>query len=484
MRLLESALVLTVAFAAFLHLRNRSRRLTLVVTVAAATVCVLNLYVDGGRFQMLSVYGGLLLLVLLQIHLSLARITPLKFFRWGVVSSIFVLCMMTLVLSYILPLFKLPKPTGPHPVGTRTFSLVDPSRREQASSDPNARRELVIQLWYPSEPSQYRREVYRRWAETSLYNSYQSGIRTNSRVDAPPARQESAFPVVLFNPGWGGRRTSDTFLTEDLASHGYVVVSIDHPYNAAGVALPGGRLVKESASNIAFWDWASATSMQIEAAWSRECDIWTADSSFVLDHLQAENADPSSAFFRRLLITEVGAVGYSFGGSASLQVLGADSRVRSAINMDGWTINALRNRTSSKPIMLLYEEASRPHPENLHSTNDYQRIYAEIDAYDAAAINPSLKRYGGLRLYIAGTTHEDFTDQPLVSPLAAISKRGAIAPARMEAMVRAYILAFLDQTLKGKKAPLLASDTASPYHEVKSEVWPARDTKVEAPDPN
>ncbi len=63
---------------------------------------------------------------------------------------------------------------------------------------------------------------------------------------APMRQSHSEVPpffVLLFNHGWAGRRTQDTFLTEDLASHGYVVAAIDHTYNSVRVALPGDRIV-------------------------------------------------------------------------------------------------------------------------------------------------------------------------------------------------------------------------------------------------
>jgi predicted dienelactone hydrolase len=63
-------------------------------------------------------------------------------------------------------------------------------------------------------------------------------------VLAGPAR----WPVVLFSPGNTVPRSIYTTFVEDLASHGFVVVAIDHPYSVAIVVLPDGRTAIQAGS--------------------------------------------------------------------------------------------------------------------------------------------------------------------------------------------------------------------------------------------
>ena len=65
--------------------------------------------------------------------------------------------------------------------------------------------------------------------------------RTNSVPDAPVASGKKRFPVVLFTPGGGVGRWTNIAWAEELASHGYVVAALDHPYDTATVQFADGR---------------------------------------------------------------------------------------------------------------------------------------------------------------------------------------------------------------------------------------------------
>jgi hypothetical protein len=70
-------------------------------------------------------------------------------------------------------------------------------------------------------------------------------------------------------------------------------------------------------------------------------------------------------------------------------------------------------------------------------------------------------------IYIEGTAHYDFSDLPLLSPLAPqLGLKGPIAGKRVTTIVNDYLLSFFDSTLKGRSASLLKNP--SPYSEVKS----------------
>ena len=146
----------------------------------------------------------------------------------GVAIVALLLIGSSLTASTILPMFQIPAATGHYRVGTVILHLVDNSRHEGYLSDPAARREINIQLWYPTDATTGNRAAYRRVAETTFLSRYQSAIATEAFENVPMASPHGANPIVLFNPAWNGLRTQDTFETIDLASHGFVVVAIDH----------------------------------------------------------------------------------------------------------------------------------------------------------------------------------------------------------------------------------------------------------------
>ncbi|MDE1175194.1 MAG: hypothetical protein PW789_01135 [Edaphobacter sp.] len=367
-------------------------------------------------------------------------------------------------------MFSLPKPTGQYPVGTRIVYMRDDSRKEDANPHGSASRELMVQLWYPASPSGKPLARYRQWSDSRLRQTYQAVLKTNSRQDAPLAQSDLPFPIVIFGHGWGGTRVQDTFLTEELASHGYVVVSIDHPYNAGRVTFPDGRTVDEIRGSPII-DVGTASSERTEALWNMELEKWTGDEIFVLNRLQAESLTPASVWYRRLNFNLVGSIGHSFGGAAAMRLCEVDPRVRSAINMDGWTFNGVENWPASKSMMFMFEQDPGPKLEDLHSAIPALRVEAELDVKDDAIIHHAMEQAGGYQLIIQGAMHDDFTDQPMISPIRRITHTGPINTREMQTIVRRYSLAFFDQTLRGQASPLLQSGDVSPFKEVQFLQW-------------
>jgi predicted dienelactone hydrolase len=103
-----------------------------------------------------------------------------------------------------------PDTEGPYSVGARTHEFVDARGIE-----------MIVELWYPALP-----------AEGAVPEDYgQLSVVRNAFRDAPIDARNQAFPLIAFSHGFGGIRYQSTFLTEHLASHGFVVVAPDHPNN-------------------------------------------------------------------------------------------------------------------------------------------------------------------------------------------------------------------------------------------------------------
>jgi predicted dienelactone hydrolase len=463
MRSFELLLILAV-IAAAASLRFAARWSPL-LTLLSVLFCALHVVREGTHWQMIPVIIGLIPLVVWQLIPAARRVSRYLAMKNRVAVSIAFLSLTTFAMLLLVPMFSLPKPTGPYPVGTRIIYVKDSSRMERDGPHPGTPRELIVQIWYPAAPSKNHLAAYQRMPETTLATSYRSVLWTNSKADAPIATDGGPFVVLLFNHGWGGRRTQDTFLTEDLASHGYVVAAIDHSYNAGRVAMPDGRIVQDAFGYEPI-DVAKRTAAQIVDTWNKELGRWVDDEIFVLTALQNENVDQRSFWYGRLDTNRAGAFGHSFGGAASVQVCSADTRIRSALNMDGWTFGDIRHRAADQPIMFMYGTANIPRPQDLDSKDNVARTEAELDVNDAKQIDSSLEQYGGYKIYINNISHMDFTDHFLVSPWRNWTESGHIAPARIQTIVRAYVLAFFDQTLRGENPPLLQSGNSSPFHEV------------------
>jgi hypothetical protein len=139
----------------------------------------------------------------------------------------------------------LPTPTGPHKVGRTTFAWTDETRLNPFAPAPNTSQELGIWMWYPAaptpsaKPSEYLPEYWRRALEqhngfvlSKLLSRDLARIETHSWTDANVSPGEPSYPVVILRAGGGALSTDYTSLAEDLASYGYVVVSLPDGYYA------------------------------------------------------------------------------------------------------------------------------------------------------------------------------------------------------------------------------------------------------------
>jgi len=373
-------------------------------------------------------------------------------------------------LAYASRRFSLPEPTGPHPVGTRIIYLNEPGRALDGTPDPHATRPLVVQLWYPAVPSAAPIANARRLKETTWRDAYQAAIPTHSRWNAPVAATPGPLRVLLFSPRWRGERTQNTIAFEELASHGYVIAAVDHPLNAERMELADGTVIYGS-EQLQGPQGTQATAQQQISYWNQKLDVWATDMRATLDKLSAMNGDPHDPLHARLDTQHVGAWGHSFGGAAALRLCGLDPRVVAAVNLDGWTFAALDQRTASQQVMIVYEDVSRLREQQLQAQPALQGTEEVMDREDFGLTRASLQRFGGLRLFVEGTQHADFSDQPILPQIENGKMTGLIAAERSQQVLRAILLGFFDEALLGKPSTLL-SPGQKQFPEVRVERWP------------
>jgi dienelactone hydrolase len=130
-------------------------------------------------------------------------------------------------------------------------------------------------------------------------------FRTNSHEWAPPVA--GSFPVLIGSPPPGALRTAYTGVAEELASHGYVVVTIDHPYDAPVVEFYPTRRVVEPSD-------ATASVRRPDADAARVADI-----AYVARHLSDLDQQLSGAMDRHRL----GLFGWTGSDAAQLARLAA-----------------------------------------------------------------------------------------------------------------------------------------------------------------
>jgi len=131
---------------------------------------------------------------------------------------------------------------------------------------------------------------------------------------------------VLFSHGYAGHRRQSTFLCTHLASHGYVVASVDHTGNTVADMLQAIMAIQ-----------SGGPAPDVVEQLRQSAAVRPADVSTVLDQLLA-GAVPEVT---RLIDRErIGMTGHSFGGWTTLMVTARDRRIRAALPLapaGGWT---------------------------------------------------------------------------------------------------------------------------------------------------
>ena len=282
-----------------------------------------------------------------------------------------------------------------------------------------------MQVWYPAAESREPRP-FRTSEEVTIRRSRLTLVKTHAAAQSPLAREPARLPLIVFCPAWSGRRDQNTFLVEELASHGFIVVGIDHPYSSEWTIFPDGRRVDSKLGN-----WVEFGSDEQFAkslvTIGEQLRIRTADARFVLDEmLRLDRDDPAGLFTGRIDADRIGITGHSFGGAAAAEGCWEDDRFRAGINLDGLFAGKAAESGVEQPLMFMNEEVPPPSADQIAAATgaDLRRM-TFIDEH-FQRVNRSLDRYGGYCLSVRGTRHMNFSDSPLWNPIKSLT-----APARL-----------------------------------------------------
>ncbi|KAB2394174.1 alpha/beta hydrolase family protein [Bacillus cereus] len=421
-------------------------------TLIAVVMVTVQLLAEGFRWQMIPAYVSPVILIL--CYLLTGR---KKGFRS---SGIFIvktslLCIylsVAVALPLLMPVFSFEEPTGPHRIGTKVYHWIDHQRNEAYSKNPTDRRELMVQIWYPTaekskgDPEPYirnRNELSKGLEKTlsipAFAFSHMELVKSHSFMDLQLSDSENHYPILLFSHGFNGFRNQNTFQVEELASQGYIVLSIDHTLDAAATVFPDGRT-------------AYVQPINLTDEGDSHIKLWEEDVSFVLNQIEKLNQNDETGFFTgRMDTSRIGMFGHSYGGATAAQILAKDSRVKAAINMDGTLYGEIFPESGiGKPFLLMSAEE----PD-------------EADPYEVRERYGRGLAGGGMSMVIPHTDHTSLTDLHLFSPL--LQSPGE-NPKEVHRIINEFSLAFFDQYVKQKDDGSTLKRLMTKYPEVNFKV--------------
>jgi predicted dienelactone hydrolase len=435
----------------------------------ALIATVTHLIIEGYRWQMVPLYLLTAILIVFSFWgIELKRIQSLL---------TFILLAAATALPILLPVPSIPAPSGPYQVGTRIYELTDASREELYSGREDTcpgtalaarcqgARKFQIQVWYPSElnpsderaPWMARADIFapaiaRYIHMPSFFLDHLALVKMPAYQESRIAPTEDGYPVILFSHGWNGFNAQNTSQAIQLASHGYVVVGIQHPYGAVITVFYDGTIARNNPSALP----SGAPNDEYEAAAQKLVQQWAGDLGYATDFLEMQNNDPESPFYQSLDLARLGAYGHSTGGGAAIQFCGTDSRCKALLGMDPFmrpvSVEVLEHGVA-QPAFFMFSQ---------RWTDDVESRNNELFHKFIRNVPQSL----GV-ISIDGTAHYDFSDLPLLSPLAPkLGLKGPISGRRVTAIINDYLLSFCDATLKGIPTGLFEEQNQK-YNEVK-----------------
>ena len=228
-------------------------------------------------------------------------------------------------------LTALAKPSGPYAVGRTTRVLTDTSRTNRYLIAANS--SFMITIWYPAEPARgvlpgayIDAQLAVPLAEPHVGSSGDVASRLTQFVafslpNVPVALAGSPYPVVIYSHGYTFHRQESSEKLEELASHGFVAVAMDH-IDCRTTVYPNSTAVRGI-----FIDPPPEVNTAVAGR--------LADDRFVLEALAQLNAS-DALLAGRLDLKRLGALGWSLGNSDLGELVQTDDRCKGIVMLEGY----------------------------------------------------------------------------------------------------------------------------------------------------
>lgn len=336
---------------------------------------------------------------------------------------------MSLIATSTIPAFLFTdysgrETTGPYKVLQANAIMIDKSRIEEFEND-GSHREVPVYFYYPEGT-------------------------------------DEKMPLVIFSHGAFGYYQSNASLYMELASNGYVVASIEHPYHSIFTHDSEGKTIiadskfLNDAMTVGSSDMSEAEVFSITSKWM---DLRTADMDFAIDTLKAGNTDGwyiedgqlegVSKALSLVDSSKIGLVGHSMGGATSV-TCGRREDISAVVDLDGTMIGE-NIGVNGNDIIVNEEPYHTPllNIQNQEHHNEAEEAERIGYTYSNNVITGNADT--AYTTYFANSEHMDFTDLPLFSPILAKSLgTGDVDNGVMIDTLNGLVLKFFNCYLKGE----------------------------------
>ena len=304
-----------------------------------------------------------------------------------------------------------PKPTGKYAVGTTTFTAKE--ERDEVLR-PGTKRRISARVYYPVmkgdvnglEKVQYMsRDMFKGLKKAfKLPLNYDKETEAGHNIsecykDAPRTTGEK-FPLIIFNHGYKSFREGNSFLCIELASHGYVVMSVGHPlegvcteYDDASPTFCDNKLLnlanKPMIPNIIALNKLckmKGTDRELTKAIDKyqerfggfmikRLPEWEKDVYTALDYVKKNMGDMID------FDNGIGLTGHSFGGAVAYYLCMKDPQFKCGVNIDGILFGMYKDKVMDKPFLMIAcdeHEVLAARVCSMHTVPAYKAVYRDM----------------------------------------------------------------------------------------------------------
>ncbi|MEM7551912.1 MAG: hypothetical protein AAF363_19680 [Bacteroidota bacterium] len=456
-----------------------------IISSVFVLLLLLHFLLDGYRWQMIPIYLAMIAYLVVMIAFKDKGFNrALKF------SGYFFFALSVIIgntLSFLLPVFELPEPTGSYGIGTANLYL-KLDRDEPITGDPNDRRELDVKVWYPSNIKEGEEDSYIDKASREGFaikyglpsSSFNYLDRVNTGVYRSVKPVEGKFPVLIFSHGYHSKATGYYSILKEIVSHGYVIFNINHTYESPGTTFPDGRSVYfhsgyarsietpeewgkiseavESFGNMNFEERHPLVRKALNEYFVAEMEErWSQDIIEVIDQLEVWN---KGGMLKGILdLNSIGVFGHSRGGGSSGVAILKDDRIKAASNIDGVQWGEIVDTIFQKPF--------------LYISSDWPDGHQDLSSH--AYINKSTDFFYEAELTNSG--HSNFMDIPYMILIPQLTGVGTIPKERATNITNELLLAFFNKHLKNLEVDV--SNIEKTHEELGLEIFKGDSVRLE-----
>jgi pimeloyl-ACP methyl ester carboxylesterase len=337
-----------------------------------------------------------------------------------------------------------PLPGGPYDVTWENFEMVDEARQDPFNAT-HLRRIMVSRFapvsegccqkicnvpYMTEEMAEIQEAIIIPWLAPIVWPS---GLLASLEIpfccDTDGAASAEVFPTIFLGSGLNTTRAYYSGLGQQLASLGYTVLAMDHPYETDVVQFPNGDII---------FGGRIEGNVNNTAELVFGLDVRTQDIGFLMDTFELEE----SIY-----------IGHSYGGAAAAHALLKEPRLVAGVNLDGALWGDVQYTGVSRPFLSL---GSVGHNSSTPEEPSWGNFYAAMETYhsDVWARELSLKE----------SAHNSYQDLGVIGDVAGLREDealvdrlfGKLLGSRAMELLREYLGDFIELTLLDGDEGLLA----------------------------